>query len=272
MLENITPVLLTFNEESNVERTLSRLVWARDIVVVDSGSSDRTLEILERFPNVRIFHRSFDSHADQWSYAVGLTDIKTPWVLRLDADYQIGDRLVAELAELTPKESIGAYRARFDYAIFSHRLLSSLYPANTILLRRGRFSIEDRGHTEGWVVSGSIGELKAPVVHDDWKSTDQFVRAQSSYMRRELQRLRVRPTGLVAKLRLLPPLMPIAVFFYCLFWKGLLFNGRPGIFYSLQRMLAETVLSLMALEQRLRGEVIAKQDRGAHSNNRDTAS
>ena len=70
MLNHITPVLLTYNEEANIGRTLSHIAWAKDIVVVDSGSTDGTLAVLAKFPNVRVFNRRFDTHANQWRYAV----------------------------------------------------------------------------------------------------------------------------------------------------------------------------------------------------------
>lgn len=70
MLDHITPVLLTHNEEQNIGRTLSRLSWARDVVVVDSGSTDGTLNLLKVYPNVRVFNRRFDTDANQWRYAI----------------------------------------------------------------------------------------------------------------------------------------------------------------------------------------------------------
>ena len=252
MLDHITPVLLTYNEEQNVRRTLSRLSWAKDVVVVDSGSTDRTLAILASFSNVRMFKRSFDSHGNQWRYAVDETQIATDWILRLDADYQMSDALIAEIAALDPNSAVSAYRISFDYAIFSHKLLSSLYPANTILLRRGRFSVRDRGHTEAWDVTGPVGTLSAVITHDDWKATGQWVMSQTRYMQRELACVQLDKNRFVRWLRLRPPLMPIAVFIYCLFGKGLLLNGRSGIFYALQRLVAEAVLSLMLLEEELR--------------------
>jgi glycosyltransferase involved in cell wall biosynthesis len=252
MLDHITPVLLTHNEEQNIGRTLARLGWAKDIVVVDSGSTDGTLTILAAYPNVRVFHRRFDTHAKQWRYAVEETQIGTDWILRLDADYQLGDALVSELARLDPDAPVSAYRIRFDYAIFSQKLFSSLYPANTILLRKDKFCVWDRGHTEAWDVNGPIATLSGPVLHDDWKPTAQWVIGQAHYMQRELEWLHVGRAGLVRWLRLRPPLMPIAAFIYCLFGKGLIVSGRAGIFYALQRMVAEAILSLMVLEARLR--------------------
>jgi glycosyltransferase involved in cell wall biosynthesis len=251
MLEKITPVLLTYNEQENIARTISGLRWAKDIVVVDSGSNDGTLKILKTFPSVRIFSREFDTHANQWRYATEHTNIGTDWLLRMDADYQLSDALTAELNQLVPGESIGAYRIAFDYAIFSKKLVASLYPPNTILLRRGYFSVVDRGHTEAWEVCGQIVTLRERVIHNDWKSTGRWLSGQTRYMQRELQWLH-RSAGFKRRLRLLPPLMPLAVFLYCLFGKGLIFNGRAGMFYALQRLVAEAVLSLMVIEERLR--------------------
>jgi glycosyltransferase involved in cell wall biosynthesis len=252
MLNHVTPVLLTYNEIQNISRTLSHLVWAKDIVVVDSGSTDGTLSVLASCPNVRVFERTFDTHANQWRYAVEETEIGTDWILRLDADYQVSDALVAEIEALNPNAPVSAYRISFDYAIFSHKLRSSLYPPNTVLLRRRSFSVRDKGHTEAWDINGPVATLRSVIVHDDWKPTGQWLIGQARYMQRELDFLRLDNTGLSRWLRLRPPLMPIAVFFYCLFGKGLLFNGRVGIFYTLQRTVAEATLSLMVLEERLR--------------------
>lgn len=251
-LGDITPVLLTFNEAQNIRRTLSRLAWAKDIVVVDSGSTDETVSILAEFPQVRIFHRPFDTHANQWRYATQGTNISTNWILRLDADYQVPEALKEELSRLDADVPVGAYRISFDYAIFGRKLISSLYPPNTILLRKGRFSIWDKGHTEAWAVQGPVKSLKARIVHDDRKSAEQFMLSQARYMRQELAYLRAGDSGLRARLRLTPPLMPLVMFFYCLFGKGLILNGRAGIAYSLQRLIAEAALSLMVLEQKLR--------------------
>jgi glycosyltransferase involved in cell wall biosynthesis len=252
MLNQITPVLLTYNEQDNIGRTLDQLRWAKDIVVVDSGSTDETLAILAANPTVRVFNRRFDTHATQWRYAIDATQIGTNWILRLDADYSVSDALIAELAHLDPDAPLSAYRIEFDYAIFSRKLLSSLYPSNTILFRRDRISVWDSGHTERWSVNGPVATLRSRVVHDDWKPTGQWLIGQGRYMQREFDRLSVPETGIRRWMRLRPPLMPIAVFLYCLFGKGLIFNGRSGIFYALQRMVAEAVLSLLVLEAELR--------------------
>src|SRR5437867_3521574 len=132
MLEQITPVLLTFNEAENISRTLSRLMWAKDIVVVDSGSTDGTVSLVTKFAQVRVFTRTFDSHHNQWNYAVRNTAIATPWILRLDADYQVTGALVEEISQLDQGDAVDAYYVAFDYAIFSRKLISSLYPPKLV--------------------------------------------------------------------------------------------------------------------------------------------
>jgi glycosyltransferase involved in cell wall biosynthesis len=252
MLERITPVLLTYNEACNIERTLSCLKWARDIVVVDSGSTDETLSIVSRFPAVRIFHRPFDTFAAQLRFATEQTDIATDWILRLDADFQLTEALIEEVRKLDPDSPVAAYRIPFAYAIFGRRLCSSLYPARPILLRRGKFSIDDRGHADSWTIDGPVRATRNCAVHDDRKSIESWLRAQGRYMVREVDRATKGRGGWKDWIRSKPPVMPIAVFVYCLIAKGLIFNGRAGLLYALQRAVAEAILSLMLLEERLR--------------------
>lgn len=260
MLQHITPVLLTYNEAPNIGRTLSRLTWATDIIVVDGGSTDDTLSIIAKFPNVHVFSRPYDNQYNQWRYAVTETAITTPWILRLDADYQLSEELIKEMQLLDPNAAVSAYRVAFDYAVFSHRLRGSLYPPNTILLRRGKFTVWDNGHTESWSVDGPIVTLRGRILHDDWKSTKSWLQTQSRYMERESEKIAGRRRGLKDWFRLNPPLAPFLVFFYCLFGKGLIFNGRAGLFYALQRMVAEAALSLMVLEAKLRTKLDAEND------------
>jgi len=251
VLANITPVILTFNEEPNIGRTLERLRWAKRVVVVDSGSTDATEAIARTFDNVDLVTRPFDSHARQWGYAVRDTAIETPWVLRLDADYILTEELIDELSRLDPDAPHAAYRIGFDYAIYGELLRSSLYPPNVVLFRRGTERIVQDGHTERWQVDGAVAELKGRIIHDDRKPMSGWVGSQLRYMERETALVGA-GGGLKQKLRARPPLMPVIVFLYALFGKGLIFNGRAGIFYALQRLLAETILALLVLEERLK--------------------
>lgn len=276
MLAAITPIILTYNEAPNVERILQRLAWAKDIVVVDSGSTDDTLGLLRRDARVRIFQRPFDSFSAQWRFAMEQTAIVTPWFLRLDADFHLPKSLIDEIAALDPDGPESGYQIRFDYAVFSHKLISTLYPARMLLLRLGRCQVQDDGHKDVWTVEGPTRLLASPAVHDDWKPMEGWASAQARYMKRELAKLNRTRSGTGVSvaagkrlairvavrdwLRIHPPLGPIAVCVYCLFGKGLIFNGRAGLFYTLQRTIAEAILSLLMIEQKLRSKVRDEAD------------
>src|ERR1700689_5540101 len=98
MLDQITPLIITYNEAPNIARTVGKLSWAKRIVVIDSGSTDDTLDMLRRFPQVDVIGHPFSDFATQCNF--GLTQVDTPAVLSLDADYELGDVLVEELARL----------------------------------------------------------------------------------------------------------------------------------------------------------------------------
>src|SRR5262245_31744706 len=100
MLDLITPVVLTYDEEPNLARTLGALTWAREVLVVDSFSHDGTLRIASSFPNVRVVQRAFDNHCAQWSFGLDSTGPEPGFVLALDADYLVTPELLAELATL----------------------------------------------------------------------------------------------------------------------------------------------------------------------------
>src|SRR4051812_43458995 len=234
MLDDITPVLLTFNEEANIARTLGALPWARRIVVVDSGSTDSTLAVLAKDPRITVFSRPFDTHGKQWAFAVTQTDISTAWVLRLDADYFVTPELRNEISRLDPSAPVSAYKIAFDYAVCGQRLRASLYPANTVLFRAGRATPVDRGHTEIWTIQGAVAELKERILHDDRKRVADWIMAQGRYVTREYSHLRAaQQLRLTDKIRLRPPLMPLLSFLYSFFFKGLFLDGRAGLFYSL---------------------------------------
>src|SRR5258708_14791443 len=98
VLADITPVILTYNEAANIGRSLGRLTWAGQVVIVDSGSTDETLVIAGRFPNVRTDHRPFDTHAQQWRFAVDATGIPSACLLLLHANSLVAPPLRAEVA------------------------------------------------------------------------------------------------------------------------------------------------------------------------------
>lgn len=263
VLEQVTPLILTYNEEANIARTLAGLQWARRIVVIDSGSSDRTLALLAAYPAVTVHQRPFDSHARQWNF--GLEQVRSAWVLSLDADYRIPPALVAEMADALHGPQAGrlqGYWLRFRYCVAGRPLRGSILPPRLALFRPAAGHYVDDGHTQRLVLRGASGQLHTPVLHDDRKPLGRWLWAQQRYVALEADKLLAGGPGagrLSDRVRRLGVVAPPAVFLLCLLRGGLL-DGWRGWFYALQRLYVETLLALTLLERRLNAAESRLQD------------
>ena len=252
MLDQITPLILTYNEAPNIGRTLESLRWAKEIVVVDSYSTDETEQIAASFPNVRLVQRVFDCHRNQWEFGLKKTGIATEWVLALDADYILTTDLTDELRKLEPKQTIG-YRARFIYCISGKQLHSGIYPPVTVLYRAAAADYIQDGHTQRVSLNGEIADLQSPMLHDDRKPLRRWFESQKHYTRLEAQKLRAaNPAELSSldRMRRWPLIVPPLAMFYCLVVRAGIFDGWAGFYYAFQRTLAELMLSLYLIENR----------------------
>jgi glycosyltransferase involved in cell wall biosynthesis len=244
-------MVITYNESPNIRRTLDKLSWAHRIVIIDSGSTDGTLEISRRYSKVEVIQRPFIDVASQCNF--GLTQVTSTWMLSLDADWEISDELVHELASLAPPDSTAGYRARFVYRIYGRALRGSLYPPRIVLLRKDKASYRLEGHAIRVVTDGEVLPLDGVIYHDDRKPLARWLTSQQRYVREEAEYLLDTPPGALRrtdKIRLMGWPAPIAVFFYTLFVKGCLFDGWPGWYYALQRTTAEMLLALEILDRR----------------------
>jgi glycosyltransferase involved in cell wall biosynthesis len=243
----VTPVVLTFNEEPNIERSLASLAWARDVVVLDSGSTDATEAIARSFSNVRWHTRTFDRHGAQWEHAIRSTGIATKYVLALDADYAVPEAFVRELEQrYLPGEFDGGI-AGFEYRLLGRSLMGSVYPAKAVIFRPSRLTIAQPGHTQEMHVDGSMYRFAAKLIHDDRKPPARFVRSQIEYARLEAERLRsatsLRWQDRVRRLGLMPPVAGLAAYLRA----GGPLRGRASLRYAYERTLFECLLAMHTL-------------------------
>lgn len=248
----ITPVVLTFDEAPNLERTLKGLTWANQVLVLDSFSRDETVSIAARFPNVRVMQRTFDDFAGQFSAAANACS--TEWVLALDADHVLTPELESELQVWEPMPGVDAYLARFRYCVAGVPLRASLYPPRVVLFRRTRCRYVQEGHHQVLLFDGKPGWLAGRILHDDRKPLSRWFVDQDKYARQEAEKLRTSPFGALGwpdRLRQMIVIGPPLVFLYTLLARGLALDGWPGWFYTCQRTLAEIMLSLRLAEARV---------------------
>ena len=253
LADQITAIILTYNEEDNIARTLDQLTWARQVLIVDSGSIDDTLEIVARYANTRVVTRPFDSFAGQCNFA--LTQADPPWVLSMDADYVVSDALAAEIGRLEEDASVAGYRAGFVYQIYETRLRGTLYPPRTVLYRRKMARYENFGHGHAVQIDGSVRNLSGKIYHDDRKPLARWMASQQTYARQETTYLLSAPRETLKfsdKVRLGMVLAPVLVPIHVLFLKGAILDGPGGWLYALQRLLAETMIAIELLDRKLR--------------------
>jgi len=251
-LDEITPLILTYNEAPNLRATLAALRWARQIIVIDSGSEDQTREIAESFANVTVIHRDFDNHTDQWNF--GLDQVKTEWTLTLDADYVCPPELIREIESLDVQYDV--YQTSFVYHVFGRPLRRTLYPPRSVLFRAASFRCRADGHTQRLDDRGvEVGKLKTPLIHDDRKPIGAWLRAQTKYAFLEADKIDAAAQGTLSwkdRLRRRIVLAPPIILVYCLVYRLLILDGWRGIYYSIQRFYAELILSLVLLDRKVR--------------------
>jgi glycosyltransferase involved in cell wall biosynthesis len=157
--------IICFNEEHNIRRCLESAAWADEIVVVDSMSQDKTVDVAKAYTD-RIYQREWTGYVDQKNYA--LSKAREGWVLSLDADEEVTGSLREEIrTEMAKSETSNGYRiprCSFYQGRWIHH--SGFYPDRQLRLFR-----KERGH---WVggrvherveVQGRIGELKNDLLH-----------------------------------------------------------------------------------------------------------
>lgn len=185
----ITPLILTFNEEPNIERTLASLRWARRVVILDSGSTDQTETIARSFDNVSWHVRRFDNHCAQWDFGIRQTGIASDYVLALDADMATPQAFCDELQnDFLPGQYTGGITP-FTYHMFGRPMTGSIYPAQLRVFRPGAVKVTQHGHTQVFSQETAAYQFKAPLIHDDRKPLERWVSSQLSYSRLEAQRL-----------------------------------------------------------------------------------
>ena len=253
LVRDMTALVLTFNEAPNIKRTLEAVKWAQRILVVDSGSTDATLDIVARYPQARVVTRPFDTFANQCNF--GLSQISSEWVLSLDADYELSQELSREIQTLTPSSDVSGFIACFVYCVYGRPLRATLYPPRCVLYRRAKARYRDEGHGHRVIVEGNVARLGGAIRHDDRKSLARWFGSQQRYARVEADHLLAMDKANLSRIdriRLMGWPAPLLVFGYTLLWRRCLLDGWPGWLYVLQRTLAEIVLALEIVDRRLR--------------------
>lgn len=182
-MSGMAVIVMTRDEEANIERCLGSVAWAAEIVVADTGSTDRTVELARRFTD-KVYTMEWRGYAGTRALAVERTS--QPWVLWLDADEAVTPELAEEIRSvvLGGDDSVAAYKMPRK-AFFLGRWIRHCgwYPDYvTRLFRRdrARFGTGLSPH-EGLVVDGAVGRLRSDLLHHTYPTLALALEKLSRY-------------------------------------------------------------------------------------------
>ena len=232
MAKTLSVAMIAMNEEANLPRTLESVRWADEIVVVDSGSKDRTLEIARSF-GAKTWHSDFAGHGEQKNIAIDLCT--SEWVLLLDADEVLSPELQTEIRELLAGEpKFGAYWIpRLNLILGRWMRHGGFYPDLKLrLFRRGSARLsEGVGPHSTPQFKGPRGRLKHDMLHFAYPDFNTYLEHMNRYSSEIAQLLhqRGRNSRSFGAFVWNAVLNPVATFVYNYLFRLGFLDGREGL-------------------------------------------
>jgi len=269
----LTVVILTYNEEVNIRQALDNVVgWADEIIIFDSFSTDKTLEIAAGYP-VKVFERKFDNYARQRNYAIKEIPKKHDWMLFLDADEFLTEDLKKEISEVLADgapEFDGFYLKRRFYFMGKWIRYGGYYPVQLLRLFRYAKASCQRDINEHIHVKGEVGKLKHDFVDANQKDFTHWLDKHNRYSSFEALQFQESHAAIASFWgnrterrqwirqniwnKLLPPLIrPFLYFFYRYFLRLGFLDGRTGfVYHFMHGLVYRFMIDVKYVESKLR--------------------
>lgn len=167
-------IVLTKNEEKTIESCLKSVSWADEVMVVDSGSDDKTLEIAKKL-GAKVYQRDFDNYLNQKNWAI--EKASGDWVFYLDADERVLEPLKKEISELIAQDNFSAFAISRRNIIFGEeKSYGPFWPDWVIrLVRREKFKSWVGEVHEHMEFEGKLGYSKNSLLHLTHRNVDQII-------------------------------------------------------------------------------------------------
>ena len=186
-MNKISVVVITKDEEKNISDCLKSVQWADEIIVVDSESSDRTVELAKQFTD-KIFIRKWEGYVPQKKYALSLA--RNEWILSLDADERVPVELKDENLNLAPGQFSG-FKIRRKNFLLKKEITSCGWEKDyqLRLLKKDKAGLSDRLVHEKFIVDGQVDTLKNPMLHYTFSSFSEYLDKINYYTSLKAQEL-----------------------------------------------------------------------------------
>src|SRR5947209_10172423 len=178
---SLSVCIITRNEEANLPRTLTSVSWADDVVVVDSGSNDRTCELATEF-GAKVFLESWKGFSAQKNFAI--QKATGDWILSLDADEEVSPELGSSIRQAIhrPDALDGYWMPRRNLFLGCWIKHGGFYPdAKLRLWRRGAGHFDDRAGHETAKVAGATATLKGDLIHHAYPTLVTYIEHMNRY-------------------------------------------------------------------------------------------
>lgn len=225
----ISAVVLTKNEEKNIQKCLKTLRWCDEVVVIDDDSEDKTCQIAREMEAKVFTHPLSGDFAAQRNF--GLKKAKNKWILYVDADERVTPKLAVEIRQVIKDgKGVGFYLRRKDF--LWGRQLNHGETANVRLLRLGQKGAGEwqRRVHETWEVKGKVGELKEPLLHYPHPTISKFLEQINFYTSLNASEL-LREGKRVGLIQILA--FPLGKFLQNYIFRLGFLDGTPGIIVAL---------------------------------------
>jgi glycosyltransferase involved in cell wall biosynthesis len=272
----LTAIVLTQDEATNIGLCLHAMAHVDDVVIVDSGSTDGTLDLARAIrPDVRVFYHPFQDFGDQRNWALDDCEPRHEWVLFVDADEFCDPELLDEIDAFirNPGPRVGGFIAGRNYFLGRWLKHTTMYPSYQLrLLKLGQVRYRKEGHGQREVTDGSLHYFKAGWRHEGFsKGVAQWIERHNQYSSDEVElilRLRSEPLiwrgmidsdpilrrrafkGLGARM----PFRPLARFIYTYVLKLGFLDGYSGFLYCLLRVAHDIHIVTKLAERRYSGK------------------
>ncbi len=189
----ISVVILTYNEENNIKDCIDSVYgFADEIFVVDSGSTDNTLTILNGYPEVKVINHPFENYSQQRNWAINTLPFSTDWILNMDADHRLTPEFKQDVAEHFDKgvdiDVNGFLTSRRTMFMGKWIKYGGHYPTyHAVLFRKGFGQCEDKLYDQHFKVEGKTLKIKGDIIdliteslstftirHDKWSNLEAW--------------------------------------------------------------------------------------------------
>ncbi len=178
---NLGCAIITYNEESSIERVLQSVSFCDEIVVVDSGSTDKTIEIAKQYTD-KIFYQKWLGYGKQKNFAI--SKLNTDWVLSLDADEVLTKELAEEITyTLVNNDNKDAFLINIQLVFMGKPLkFGGTYPDYHLrLFKKGKYAFEELNIHEGIKSFRKSAKLKGKILHYSYDNLEDYLKKFNMY-------------------------------------------------------------------------------------------